>query len=81
MTLQWLSRLIHQRNTRPTFTAQAVPVVLVSRELLLLWFHVQDDARLKNFFVVLSVTLSIPMFVQTAQSWLKLLDLSLQLQQ
>jgi hypothetical protein len=73
--------LIHQRNTRPTCTVQAVLVVLVSRELLLLWFHVQDDARLKNFFVVLSVTLSILMFVQTAQSWLKLPDLSLQLQQ
>jgi hypothetical protein len=33
MTLQWLSRLIHQRNTRPTYTVQVELAVLVRLEL------------------------------------------------
>jgi hypothetical protein len=71
MTLQWLSRLIHQRNTRPTFTVQAVPVVRVRLELLLLWFLVHADVRLKTFFAVQSAMQSIWMLDKTAQSLLK----------
>jgi hypothetical protein len=71
MTLQWLSRLIHQRNTRPTYTAQAVPVVLERLELLLLWFLVHADVRLKIFFAVQSAMQSTWMLDKTALSLLK----------
>jgi hypothetical protein len=71
MTLQWLSRLTHQRNTRPTFTAQAVPVVRVRLELLLLWFLVHVDVRSKTFFAVQNAMQSIWMLDKTALSLLK----------
>jgi hypothetical protein len=71
MTLQWLSRLIHQRNTRPTFTVQAVPVVRARLELLLLWFLVHADVRLKIFFAVQSAMQSIWMLDKTALFLLK----------
>jgi hypothetical protein len=71
MTLQWLSRLIHQRNTRPTFTAQAEPVVRVRLELLLLWFLVHVDVRSKIFFAVQSAMRSTWMLDKTALSLLK----------
>jgi hypothetical protein len=71
--------LIHQRNTRPTFTVQVELVVLVSRELLLLWFLVHADVRLKIFFAVQSAMQSIWMLDKTALSLLKSQDLLLQL--
>jgi hypothetical protein len=71
--------LIHQRNTRPTYTVQVELVVLVSRELLLLWFLVHADARLKIFFAVQSAMQSIWMLDKTALSLLKSQDLLLQL--
>jgi hypothetical protein len=71
MTLQWLSRLIHQRNTRPTYTVQVELVVLVSRELLLLWFLVHADVRLKTCYAEQNVKLFTLMFAQIAQSLLK----------
>jgi hypothetical protein len=80
MTLQWLSRLIHQRNTRPTFTVQAVPVVRVRLEPLLLWFLVHADVRLKIFFAVQSVMQSTWTSDKTALSLLKSQVLLLQLQ-
>jgi hypothetical protein len=78
MTLQWLSRLIHQRNTRPTFTVQAVQVVRVRRELLLLWFLVHADVRLKIFFAVQSAMQSTWTLDKTALSLLKSQALLLQ---
>jgi hypothetical protein len=71
MTLQWLSRLIHQRNTRPTFTVQAVPAVLVRLELLLLWFLVHVDVRSKTFFAEQNAMQSTWMLDKTALSLLK----------
>jgi hypothetical protein len=71
MTLQWLSKLTHQRNTRPTFTVQAVQVVRVRLELLLLWFLVHVDVRLKIFFAVQSAMQSTWTLDKTAQSLLK----------
>jgi hypothetical protein len=71
MTLQWLSRLIHLRNTRPTFTVQAVPVVRVRLELLLLWFLVHADVKLKTFFAEQNAMQSTWMLDKTAQSLLK----------
>jgi hypothetical protein len=71
MTLQWLSRLIHQRNTRPTFTVQAVPVVRVRLELLLLWFLVHVDVRSKTFFAEQNAMQSTWMLDKTALSLLK----------
>jgi hypothetical protein len=71
MTLQWLSRLIHQRNTRPTFTVQAVPVVRVRLELLLLWFLVHVDVRSKTFFAEQNAMQSTWTLDKTAQSLLK----------
>jgi hypothetical protein len=71
MMLQLLSRLIHQRNTRRICTVQVELAVRVRLELLLLWFHVHADARLKTFFAEQNVTQSMVMFVQTAQSLLK----------
>jgi hypothetical protein len=71
MTLQWLSRLIHQRNTRPTFTVQAVPVVRVRLELLLPWFLVHADVRSKTFFAEQNAMQSTWMLDKTAQSLLK----------
>jgi hypothetical protein len=78
MTLQWLSRLIHQRNTRPTFTAQAELVVRVRLEQLLLWFLVHADVRLKIFFAVQSAMQSTWMLDKTALSLLKSQALLLQ---
>jgi hypothetical protein len=78
MTLQWLSRLIHQRNTRPTFTVQAVQVVRVRLELLLLWFLVHAGVRLKIFFAVQSAMQSIWMLDKTALSLLRSQALLLQ---
>jgi hypothetical protein len=63
--------LIHQRSTRPTFTVQAVQVVRVRRELLLLWFLVHADVRLKIFFAVQSAMQSIWMLDKTALSLLR----------
>jgi hypothetical protein len=71
MMLRLLSRLIHQRNTRLTCTVQVELAVLARPELLLLWFHVHADVRLKTFFVEQNVMLFTVMFVQTAQSLLK----------
>jgi hypothetical protein len=71
--------LIHQRNTRPTYTVQVELVVLVSRELLLLWFIVHADARLKISFAVQSAMQSIWMLDKTALSLLKSQGLLLQL--
>jgi hypothetical protein len=70
--------LIHQRNTRPTFTVQAVPVVRVRLELLLLWFLVHVDVRSKTFFAEQNAMQSTWMLDKTALSLLKSQALLLQ---
>jgi hypothetical protein len=70
--------LIHQRNTRPTFTVQAVPVVRVRLELLLLWFLVPADVRSKTFFAEQNAMQSTWMLDKIAQSLLKSQALLLQ---
>ena len=78
MSLRLLVGLCHRRNTRPSGTVQAVPGGRVRLELLLLWFLVHVDVRLKIFFVVQSVTQSTWMLDKTALSLLKSQALLLQ---